>query len=598
MVTAVYSTDLTLIDDAQAVGNFVATGGGGAALNDETDYFINGTQCVSKNGFTADEKGLMADDVSAPTITAGDAVFIWGRQANRNILNTVALGGGQVIMGTSNNAFDQFYVDGNDVEGSTLLSWVCYAVDPTATPSATTGSPGAFDHFGMQWNILGSGSLKGAPNAVGVIRYGRELQVTEGFTVSDGTFAGAASTDTTNRWGILIEVAGGYQFHGAFVMGTTATAVNFVDANRSISILDDAFVPAGFNEFEIRNASSVVSWTNILISHLGSSSPSVLTLDVGTFTGEACQFNGFDTTVFNSSSTCQATWTSCAAITAAGANLSGSSVLTPNITANTSGLIWNVATDPDGLLDDMSFTMGSTATHAIEFGTSSPTSITLRDIDFSGYSATDNQNDSTFDVKRTSGTVTINLVGCTGNFSARTAGATVNIVNNPVTIQVTCVDATGTAVSGVRVLLETAAAGAYPYQDPVTITQSAGTATVTHTSHGLATNDFAVISGANEAGYNGVNQITVTGTNSYTYSVDAGTASPATGTIISSYAPISAVTGGTGIVSTSKVFASDQAVSGVARKGTSTPLYKTAPISGTISSTSGLSQSAVMISDE
>ena len=48
MATAVYATDLTLIDDAQAVGNFVATGGGGAAIGDETDYFINDTQCISK----------------------------------------------------------------------------------------------------------------------------------------------------------------------------------------------------------------------------------------------------------------------------------------------------------------------------------------------------------------------------------------------------------------------------------------------------------------------------------------------------------------------------------------------------------------------
>jgi hypothetical protein len=163
---------------------------------------------------------------------------------------------------------------------------------------------------------------------------------------------------------------------------------------------------------------------------------------------------------------------------------------------------------------------------------------------------------------------------------------------------VTCVDNTGAAVTGVRVLLETAGAGPYPFNDSITITQSAGTATVTHTSHGLATNDYVVISGANEVNYNGVKQIVVTGTNSYTYSIDSGTASPATGTVVSSYAPISAVTGGTGIVSTSKVFGSDQAVTGVARKGTASPRYKTAPISGTISSTAGLSQSAVMISDE
>ena len=188
MVTAVYGTDLSLIDDAQAVGSYAATGGGASALGDETDYFINGTQCISKSGFTATQKGIIHDDVAAPTITAGDAVFIWGRQANRNILDTVANSGGAVIMGTSNAIFQGFNVDGNNVDGSNLLSWINYAVDPTQTESYTSGSPGAastFDHFGMEWKILGSGTLKGSPNAVGVIRYGRELQCINGHQFPD-----------------------------------------------------------------------------------------------------------------------------------------------------------------------------------------------------------------------------------------------------------------------------------------------------------------------------------------------------------------------------------------------------------------------------
>ena len=194
MAAPTYSTDLTLIDDAQNSSSYVATGGGGAGLNDETDYFINNTQCISKNGFTASTRGIMHDDTTAPTIASGDCVFIWGRQANRNILDTVANGGGQVIMGTSNANFDQWYVDGSNVPGSDLLSWVTYCVDPTTTPSATTGSPGTYDHFGMQWKILSSGSLKGAPNAVGVVRHGRELRAVDGDMANGyATFDGMAT---------------------------------------------------------------------------------------------------------------------------------------------------------------------------------------------------------------------------------------------------------------------------------------------------------------------------------------------------------------------------------------------------------------------
>lgn len=66
------------------------------------------------------------------------------------------------------------------------------------------------------------------------------------------------------------------------------------------------------------------------------------------------------------------------------------------------------------------------------------------------------------------------------------------------------------------------------------ITQAAGTATATTGSaHGFAVNDWVTVRGANEAGYNGlVKVLTVPLTTTFTYSVAAGTASPATGTII------------------------------------------------------------------
>jgi hypothetical protein len=609
MATAVYATDLSLIDDAQAVGSYTATGGGASALNDETDYFINDTQCISKNGFTATQKGILHDDVSAPTIAAGDAVFIWGRQANRNILDTVASSGGAVIMGTSNTTFAGFNVDGSDVPGSNLLSWVTYAVDPTQTNSYVSGSPGAastWDHFGMEWKILGSGSLKGAPNAVGNIRHGRELQITEGFTVAAGTFEGAATTDATitNRWGILTPVAGGYQFHGAFVMGTVATAVDFEDADRSISVLDDVFLPAGFNEFEIRNASSTVSWTNIIISHLGTNTPAVLTLDVGTFTGDACQFNGFSTTVFNSSSTCNAAWTSCGAVTAAGADLSGSSILTPNVTANNSGLIWNVNTDTTGLLDNMTFTKtSSVAHHAIEFGTDIPTSnITLNGCDFgtdfsAGLDTT--VGDETFHFLDTTGTITLNLVGCTGNKGYRSEGVVVTIVDDPVTTSFTVTDTDGAAISGARALIETSdGTGPLPFEEAVTIVQTAGTATVTHTAHGIPDGTNVVIRGTTQNEYNKVATITVVNANSYTYAVDSGAVSPATGSPVASGVLISGTTNGSGLISDTRVLSSSQPFKGTIRDSSGSPYHQPATLTGTVSNTAGFSATVALLSDE
>jgi len=460
MAVATYATDLALIDAAQAVGSYSATGGGAGGLADETDYFINNTQCVSKAGFTGVQKGIIHDDVSAPSIAAGDAVFIWARQANRNIMDTVALQGGAVIMGTSSSVFEGFSVDGNDVEGSELLSWVNYAVDPTQTPSYSSGSPGApstWDHFGFEWTIGSSGSLKGNPNGVGVSRHGRELQIIDGQAAAYGTFLGAAGEDATvtNRWGILTPVAGGYQFHGAFVMGTVATAVDFRDSDRSISVLDDPFLPAGFNEFEIRNASSNVEWTNIIISHLGTNTPSLLTLDVGTFAGALCQFNGFDTTTFASTGEClNSTWTGCARINLNEADISGSSILTPSVAAD-EGAVFDDRTTTAATniseLDNTTFSQGTAAHHAIRFGANVDDNIVLTGIAFDGFAAIEDDNGCALRFDATTGSLNCSLVGCTVDgvpatalnlFKDDAAGVAVTLVFDVITLEVTVLDAT------------------------------------------------------------------------------------------------------------------------------------------------------------
>ncbi len=64
------------------------------------------------------------------------------------------------------------------------------------------------------------------------------------------------------------------------------------------------------------------------------------------------------------------------------------------------------------------------------------------------------------------------------------------------------------------------------------ITQTGGVATVTQTAHGYEDQDRIQISGANQAGYNKSAYIKVLTANTYTYAVDSGTVSPATGTIV------------------------------------------------------------------
>ncbi|MHA2404397.1 MAG: hypothetical protein ACXADH_15470, partial [Candidatus Kariarchaeaceae archaeon] len=110
-------------------------------------------------------------------------------------------------------------------------------------------------------------------------------------------------------------------------------------------------------------------------------------------------------------------------------------------TAGTGALNYNVNEDPDGNIDGSSFVKGTASTHAIEFGTSCPITMTLRDMAFSGYNASNGQNDSTlyFSDKGSDTTWTISTIDCSGNISYRKgrSGDTVTITAAvPVTITV------------------------------------------------------------------------------------------------------------------------------------------------------------------
>jgi hypothetical protein len=324
---------------------------------------------------------------------------------------------------------------------------------------------------------------------------------------------------------------------------------------------------------------------------------------VGTFTGIGCQFTDLGTSTFAASGECSSSvWRRCDQITAPGTTLNESQIIEYVGAANTSSLVWDVNQDPDGELDNMVFdsTDSTNAVHAIEFGTNVPATMTLRGCTFTGFSATQDVNDSTFHFKDTAGTITLNLVNCTGNAGYRTDGATINIVQDPVTTTVTAIETDGTELQNVLVLLEASnGTGDLPYQDVVTITQTSGTATVSHTGHGLSTNQYVVIRGATQEGYNRRAQITVTDANTYTYSVPSGTVSPATGSPVSTGALVYGFTDVNGEVSDTRTLSTNQPVSGWARLGT-TPgsLYKTALLSGTVSNTTGGSFTALMISDE
>jgi hypothetical protein len=612
MVAPSYTTDLIPFW-LEGATTAAAVGGGQAALsNPETDFYIQGTDCISKGAWTNAVKGLTIDALGATfTVPADGAIIGFAKFDAVGSIATQSAGGLRFIVGSAEAAYENYYCAGSDTIA--FSSWVPYAVDPnTATSDATVGSPDGTERWvGVLANLpTGAGPTKGNPIAMDAIRYGRcLLNYTIGDVATPATFDGfeAVANSPSNRWGLMELQAGAFQTQGFHSIGTAGVAAYFKDSNKVIfwrrlenNLTNDA-VSTAFNRVEIINSGTVCDWDNIIWSALGTRSRGTFVHTAGSFTAVSCQFYDWNTFTFLSTSvSTNNVFTRCNAITAAGATLNNSKILLSSVPLDTSALVWDVATDVDGLLDNMEFSKGAAAHHAIELGLNSPLSVTFNNPTSTGFNAAGAQNDSFFHVKRTTGTVTINILGGTGDFSVKTDGATVNVVPNPVNVTVKATLKNGTPVANARVFLKASdGTGPLPFEDSVTITRSVLVATVSHTAHAYETNDKIAITGiTDKTEDNGLKQITVTGPNEYTFSTTDSGSTSYTGSITSTFIAISGLTDASGIISAARVYPSDQPVIGWTRKSSSSPYLQEGVLVGTIGSVDGFNGTAVMLADE
>jgi hypothetical protein len=622
MAAPTYATDLTLLDDAADSTGWTAVGGGGALGSGETDFFVEGSACLSKaTAATWDTAGTarggaLYNNGAGVTIPTNGAFIAWCYWTCPNALDTQANGGMELSVGNSTTAYYGFYVGGRD--NPELGGWQPFVCDPneTAQRSRTVGAPsGTWQYFGYQ-AVLGVATsiAKGNPYGIDVIRYGRgELRSTNGDSGNGYASFGGSSPDggaaaydnsSTRRWGLLTPQNGAYYMQGLFVMGLAGTAVDFRDSNRAIFIRNTPRVAAGFNGFEIRNASSRVDWTNINVTALGTQSRGTFVVtDNADVNLDTCVFTDMGTFAFLAGTAAlNCTFRRTDAITAPGSTLLGSTVDSSRVAADASALIWNVATDPDGLLDDMTFIKGTNAHHAIQLGASAPATVNLNGMTFTGFNASNEQNDSVVHLADTGSNRawTINAVGCTGTVSVKKtrSGDTYTVVTDPVTAAIHVQDVnTGAAITSARVLVYCAAGGGKPGDVTVTISRVSTTASVAHTAHGLSNGDKVLIKGANQAEYNGVKTISNVSTDAYDFTVSGSPTTPATGTIKASLVVIDATVDGSGNASDTRSWPSDQPITGRVRKGSASTYYKSSPITGSIDSIAGFSATIQMIPD-
>ena len=455
MAVPAYATDL----------NDIYTDGGtwttlaGRVTDPDTDDYYQGVSCFSHDPFSSAIEGAVVN--SAETITAGFAVFFWTKADIGPALATRAAGGIQALIGNLSTALKCFYVRGSD-DGDILKGgWKCIPVDPTKTQSTSVGSPSSVTaYFGIRWNIPSTGPTKGYPLKIDAIRWGSKIEITAGEIANPATWPATAIYDntTTRQWGLVQPTDSGAEIQGYVYWGTAAASVYSRDSNQAITILDTEWTDTDFTQIIFAHADNDIIWDNIGIKALGTSNRGIIDFTTNPVTNGVAwtnsTFEGIDITNLLADCTFDGSkWLGTNEVTAGGASLLGCKILTPTVAIDSHGLLWNTATDPDGELDDMEFSKGTAAHHAIEFdATNTPTTITLRNIDFTGFHATNGNNDSALYFPSTSKSYTVNIIGCTGDISYKVgSGGSVTLVTDPVDISIKVQDESKVVIQNAQV---------------------------------------------------------------------------------------------------------------------------------------------------
>lgn len=522
-----------------------------------------------------------------------------------------------IKMGSANNQYYEYYIAGND-NYPARGGWLLIPVSPNVAGyrDATTGSPTltGVDY----WSVLSdfSAGSKAENVAIDAIDVGAGLHIVGG----DGADPDAVFTDfvdfdegtTTGRYGYVFTQGAIIFVNGALRIGrnTTPTAVAtvFQDSGKVV-VWQNGYAETGFHSLfiDLGGTGTDIDLTSCTLISEGELNNTVgglgytttedtrTVLEVVNTTGAlnltTCNIQNFSDIILNSACGIDGCDIETAAFTQGSAEIENCIIRTTSLTSIAT------LTDPTfGLTDlhDTEFVQNG-AGHAVEIDTAG--AYTLTNMTWTGYGA--NASDSAaIDITETTGTVTLNING--GNTPTyKTAGATVEIVN-AVTVAVTAKRADdATDIQGARIYLEADTGGDLPYQDSVTITRVATTATVTHTGHGMSDGTQVNIVGADQSEYNGAKTITVVDANSYTYTVSGSPTTPATGTITATAVIMNDLTDVNGLLEdTGFNYTNPQPIIGWARRGTATPRYKTAPIQGTIAASVGFSTTVFMVSDE
>jgi len=445
MTVPSYTTDLStfnLCENSGTFGEFTGMADGGSPDSTDIDDPIQGTyltsaQCSLKVG---ELQSIYADYGSGVTIPTDGAILIWNKFDAGGLLATTVNGGVRIVIGSSASAWNAWKAGGYDRIPNPYGGWYNYAINPTARTYdyQAGGGPGTtFRYAGMAISLTAAGPTKGQPFKIDAIRYGRCSIIFEYGSLADGyaNFSDAAikndandATNGYNKWGLFSVYGGGYLWKGRMQIGTTTNACEFVDSNAFVLIDAVENCTSGFNLIEINNASSVVTWNNVIFKALGTVSPGAFIMNANaTLTFNSCQFTDMATFVFDSNASINDNiFRRCGQVTQGGGSFDGCSFV------EMSDAVSLLVDDPDVVTNCYFESDGSN--HAIRLTAAcAGNSYTLTNLLVSGYATSDGNTGNEVIYNDSGGAVTINIDGGSGvaNISVRNGtGASTTLVAN------------------------------------------------------------------------------------------------------------------------------------------------------------------------
>jgi hypothetical protein len=479
------------------------------------------------------------------------------------------------------------------------------------------GSSGTLDLSGItdihfQVDNSNSGNIRSIENTyIDTIRFGTGLSITG--TAWDWDDVAGQDSSTTYKWDIIRKVGPGvFEISGQLEIGVDDTAQTTTTPNSSNEALffrdpstegvaggSLGAIASSFYQISAVGGGTVVDFNNMSCL-AGANTPFLVDFDDSSLPSSSLDWNGGTVlgagqgVKFKSQQTIKnVSFIQCEQVVPSTSTFENNTISSYVTDSGSEGgaLLWPGGTT----VKNCSFIDNDDAIEVTQ--TSSQT--------YDGLTFTSN----TYDTHLNNGGTDVNISKNNGSNPTTyraTGGGTVTYVGASVTISVDTKTVAGVDVDTVRVILRAyedsaVGTGPFPYQDSVTIVNSDPTAgpiaTVTHTGHGMSTGDYIEIDGASISANNGVKQITVVDANSYTYDMVSYPGGNPTGTITCTFVALYGLSSG-GTISTNRVYPSNQAVEGHARKSSATPFYKSAPLVGVVDSTSGFSATAVMILDE